>query len=217
MALGEGRSRGGDRSLTLEVPRTKPQRAALVNSIRARSQSGALRGNHHRSASANSVLDHCAKKTDHTFKTFTARIEPTLLRVRCQPTRHQTRTKARKGGGSKVVQTAGPVASPSHRCEVVRVSRQCLSGLTIALSPASATTPPTACFPPPFRYRCVTLLSALYFSSTPRSPFFDKPHLSPSSPAFPRPLPVLPPSVTFSCAFSFVICGFMHPVVPAQT
>ena len=94
------------------------------------------------------------------------------------------------------------MAPSSCRCEDVRCIRQCLSGATMALVPASATTPLTASSPPPLSYICVTLPSvSLCF---PRRP----PLHSLTSRTFPSPLmsfPVLPhpspPPVMFSCYF----------------
>jgi len=87
-----------------------------------------------------------------------------------------------------LVQTARPVASPCHRCEVVRVSRQSLSGLTIALSPASATTPPTACSPPHSLPLCDSALCFVFFLNASlyilrqAAPFPFLPYLPPPSP-----------------------------------
>jgi len=141
---------------------------------------------------------------EQAFKRSTARIEQTLVRLRCPPKLLRTLRKAQEGALSWSKRHTVPPSS--CRCENVRCIRQCLSGATMAISRASATTPPTASPPPPLSNLCVTLLSASL--SFPRRP---PPH-SFTSRAFPSPLmsfPVLshpsPPPVIFSCSFPFFL------------
>jgi len=123
-----------------------------------------------------------------------------LVRLRCPPKLLRTLRKAQAGALSWSKRHA--VAPSSCRCQDVRCIRQCLSGATMAISPDSASTPPTASPPPPLSYLGATLPSASWCLSRRPSPH------SLTSRAFPSPLmsfPDLPypsiPPVMFSCSF----------------